>query len=297
MNTVFYAVGERVKPENVVNMAHAMGINHIWDNDRNRYDFDPANLNVGADVAPSHVSTEVAIGQFPITVVDHANGVATIAAGGVYRPAHFVKSVEGNGIKYTAPLVAKPLADEGVLTTQQSADLRYAMEQVMAPDAGNNYVNLRPNGFDTGGKSGTWELPNSTHNGDAWFVGFTPKLATAVWVGNKDKPEAIYTKAGKDIAGANIPGNLFEKVMQAGLKAVGQSKSEKIQVPGSFTGDTAAGEIATPSPTAPSPQPSNSDQPCQTPGLCPSPSNPGGPGKPSKSATPSPSQSSKGFGH
>jgi penicillin-binding protein 1A len=33
-------------------------------------------------------------------------------------------------------------------------------------------------GCPAGGKTGTTD-----HNIDAWFVGFTPKLATAVWVG------------------------------------------------------------------------------------------------------------------
>ena len=36
----------------------------------------------------------VGFGQYPITVLDHANGVATFANDGVYNKAHFVLKVE-----------------------------------------------------------------------------------------------------------------------------------------------------------------------------------------------------------
>ncbi len=312
LNTVYYAVGERVGAAAVVDMAHAMGINHIWDqqNPVQRHDLSTLTGDVGQQVAAHGISTEVSIGQFPITVLDHANGVATIAAGGVYRPAHFVKSATGpNGFKYTAPAQAYSLADEGILTQQQAADLRYAMEQVLVPGAGNGYSGLRPNGWDAGGKSGTWEVSaNSSHNGDAWFVGFTPKLATAVWVGNvKDNLPIMIkngSKSGKDIAGANLPGSIFKDVMTAGLKVVGQTKNQAIPVPGSFTGDTTVGDVPTPSPSSPSPSPGATDMPCQLPAICPTTPAPGGGGGGGPggggghSTSPSPSASkSKGPGH
>ena len=37
---------------------------------------------------------EVGFGQYPITVLDHANGMATFANDGVYNKAHFVNKVE-----------------------------------------------------------------------------------------------------------------------------------------------------------------------------------------------------------
>jgi membrane peptidoglycan carboxypeptidase len=213
----------------------------------------------------------VSIGQFGITVQDQANGVATIAAGGVYRPAHFVKSATGpDGFKYAAPASAYPLADKGILTTQQSNDLRYAMEQVMNTSAGGPYGGLRPSGYDAGGKSGTWETTSkSSHNADAWFVGFTPKLATAVWIGNVKDRQDIMIKNGsgkKDLAGANLPGSIFKDVMTVGMKVVGQTKSIAIPKPGSFTGDSAGGEAASPAPSAPPTD--NQCNPFQNQGQC-----------------------------
>jgi len=290
LNTVYYAVGEHVGAAAVLNMAHAMGINHIWDQDDVRHDMTDAQGDVGSQLAPKYISTEVAIGQFGITVQDQANGVATIASGGIYRPAHFVKSATGpNGFKYAAPTAAYPLAARGIFTAQQSADLRYAMGQVLVPGAGNGYSGLRPNGWDTGGKSGTWETTaKSSHNADAWFVGFTPKLATAVWIGNvKDRQDIMIkngTKNGKDLAGANLPGSIFKDVMTAGLKVVGQTKNEKIPTPGSFTGDPSGGEAASPQPSAP---PSTNPCPGQNQPQC-TPTQPGGPGGPGPGPGPGP---------
>jgi membrane peptidoglycan carboxypeptidase len=291
LNTVYYAVGSKVGAAAVIDMAHAMGINHIWYDQvapPKRIDMNTMQGDIGKQVNQEGIGTEVSIGNFPITVQDQANGVATIAAGGVYRPAHFVKSATGpNGFKYAAPTPAYSLADEKVLTTQQTNDLRYAMSQVLAPGAGNGYSALRPNGWSgVGGKSGTWETnENSSHNADGWFVGFTPKLATAVWVGNSNDAHGrkdIYVKNGsgkKDLAGANIPGAIFKDVMTAGLHVVGQTKNIDIPKPGSFTGDSTKGEKQSPAPTAP-PTDNNNCNPFQQQGQCNNGPGPGpGPGQ------------------
>ncbi len=295
LNTVYYAVGSAVGAGKIVDLAHNLGINYMADQNGTIYNLN----NVGdlnAFAKDKGIGNEVAIGQYGITVQDHANAVATIAAGGTYRPAHFVKSATGpNGFKYTAPTKQRSLTGDKVLSTQQFDDLRYSMKQVLTPGAGNGYDGLRPNGWDTGGKSGTWESnEKSSDNSDAWFVGFTPKLATAVWVGNVKERLPIRIKngssKGKELAGANLPGAIFKATMIEGLKVVKQTKNEKIATPTSFTGDSGRGETSSPQPTAP-PQPTNT--PCVG-MLCPTtgPGNGGGPGGGNGgSATASPSAS------
>jgi penicillin-binding protein 1A len=65
-------------------------------------------------------------------------------------------------------------------------------------------------GFDRAiaGKTGTTQDFN-----DAWFVGFTPDLVTAVWVGF-DNPAGL----GKDETGAVVAGPIWREYMQAALK-------------------------------------------------------------------------------
>jgi penicillin-binding protein 1A len=58
------------------------------------------------------------------------------------------------------------------------------------------------------GKTGTTQDFN-----DAWFVGFTPNLVTAVWVGF-DNP----TSLGKDETGAAVAVPIWHDFMQAALK-------------------------------------------------------------------------------
>ena len=53
-------------------------------------------------------------------------------------------------------------------------------------------------GRDAAGKTGTWELKEkSSDNAHAWMVGYTPQVATAVWVGNVGKVGAIRSKGGR----------------------------------------------------------------------------------------------------
>ena len=54
------------------------------------------------------------------------------------------------------------------------------------------------------GKTGTTE-----NYGDAWFVGYTPQLAVAVWVGYPNKLGAMLTEYhGNAVAGGTFPADL-----------------------------------------------------------------------------------------
>ena len=56
-------------------------------------------------------------------------------------------------------------------------------------------------GYTVAGKTGTTE-----HYGDAWFVGYTPQLVTAVWVGYPDKLTPMMSEYhGGPVAGGTFP--------------------------------------------------------------------------------------------
>jgi penicillin-binding protein 1A len=66
-----------------------------------------------------------------------------------------------------------------------------------------------------GGKTGT------TQNfGDAWFVGITPPLATAVWVGNPDRIVPMTNVHGRHVNGGSYPASIFSATMRAALADV-----------------------------------------------------------------------------
>jgi membrane peptidoglycan carboxypeptidase len=64
------------------------------------------------------------------------------------------------------------------------------------------------------GKTGTTD-----NYGDAWFVGYTPQLAVAVWVGYPDKLQPMLTEfGGKPVAGGTLPAEIWHAFMTAADK-------------------------------------------------------------------------------
>jgi penicillin-binding protein 1A len=64
-------------------------------------------------------------------------------------------------------------------------------------------------GCPAGGKTGTTD-----HNTDAWFVGFTPRLATAVWVGYpNDRTEMNGLYFGRNVDGGTYPADIWGAYM------------------------------------------------------------------------------------
>jgi penicillin-binding protein 1A len=64
-------------------------------------------------------------------------------------------------------------------------------------------------GCPAGGKTGTTD-----HNTDAWFVGFTPRLATAVWVGYpNDRTEMNGLYFGRNVDGGTFPADIWGAYM------------------------------------------------------------------------------------
>ncbi len=66
------------------------------------------------------------------------------------------------------------------------------------------------------GKTGTTES-----YGDAWFVGYTPQLVTAVWVGYPTRFQPMETEFnGKPVAGGTFPALIWKSFVQSALTAL-----------------------------------------------------------------------------
>jgi penicillin-binding protein 1A len=67
------------------------------------------------------------------------------------------------------------------------------------------------------GKTGTTE-----NYGDAWFVGYTPQLAVAVWVGYPSELRPMLTEYhGEEVAGGTYPALIWKSFMEKALPAKG----------------------------------------------------------------------------
>ncbi len=152
--------------ESVIEMAHKLGV------------------TTELEAVPS-----LALGASPVSPFEMASAFAVMAGGGQKRPTIAVLRITdaAGRILYEAP---QPV---GVQVVKPAAAyvLTRLMEGVFEEGGTGNRVAKtmkRP----VAGKSGT------THT-DAWMVGYTPELATAVWVGY-DKNRAISTTDGRRAA-------------------------------------------------------------------------------------------------
>jgi membrane peptidoglycan carboxypeptidase len=245
LNVPFYELTVSVTPGKVLEMARDAGIDYMWTDDRVRQDL--RTVKDMGQVVPSKFDTILGIGQYPVSVTDHANGIATFAAGGVRAQAHFVKEVwEGTTPVYGEKL---PRSDAPKIMNQQAInDLTYALSKVGS-------AKINGFGWDTAGKTGTWEYNNSTNqNAHAWMVGFDKKIAAAVWVGNKDKEQAILDKGKATIWGSGIPTTIWKKFMTDATKAMNEKKENTKFNPPSNIGNE------NPDRSVPSPTPAQPDQ-------------------------------------
>ena len=86
LNTVFGKLTSLVKPANVVKTARAMGIPAVES---------ASGANPGAPTLMRNGNPDdyVGIGNYPVRIMDQAVGYATLANGGLARPAYFVEKI------------------------------------------------------------------------------------------------------------------------------------------------------------------------------------------------------------
>ncbi|MFI2859188.1 transglycosylase domain-containing protein [Paenibacillus sp. JSM ZJ436] len=131
----------------------------------------------------------LALGTSPVSPLEMASAFSTLAGGGRRMPVTAILSItDAAGRKlYTAP----EAAGEQVVEPAAAYILTRMMESVFEDGGTGRRVSAlmkRP----VAGKTGTTDT-------DAWLVGYTPELATAVWVGY-DKGREISTSEARHAA-------------------------------------------------------------------------------------------------
>ncbi|MFF3065446.1 transglycosylase domain-containing protein [Oerskovia sp. NPDC057915] len=130
-----------------------------------------ADKEAGVKMMPSMV-----IGTQESSPLQMAAAYATFASGGTYcDPIAITRIVDAEGKDLEVPSANCTAAlDPAVANT-----VTYALENVMTQGSGKkSQLEGRP----SAGKTGTANL--NTHT---WFVGYTPQVSTAVWIGNAEK--------------------------------------------------------------------------------------------------------------
>ncbi|MEN6624309.1 MAG: PBP1A family penicillin-binding protein [Smithella sp.] len=116
----------------------------------------------------------MALGSFEVTPVELAYAYATIASGGIrYEPFPLSSVVMPDG----NVVISRINHPKQVFNQQISYLASYAMEGVLTRGTAKAVRKLGIN-FPASGKTGT-----TNDNRDSWFVGYTPDIVCAVWVG------------------------------------------------------------------------------------------------------------------
>jgi penicillin-binding protein 1A len=130
---------------------------------------------------PDSLELSLALGANTVTPIEMANAYATFAAGGQHGDTRLITALGSQAIP-TAPLEQDVRAETAYIMVSL---LRSVVEAGTARAAGLKLQ--RP----AAGKTGT-----SNGSRDAWFIGFTPELLAAVWVGFDDGKSLGHGEAG-----------------------------------------------------------------------------------------------------
>jgi membrane peptidoglycan carboxypeptidase len=292
LNTVFYELAYKLGKDKVIQAAQAAGIRTLVPTaDSSGNVAPPIDLTKKSaeDAANTPgVGYEVGFGQNPVTPLDHANGVATIADNGTYHPEHFITKMVNDSGKTVYTPNRQGTQAFGPNSADITADIGYVLQRVPADPSEYPWQYIRPD-RPFGIKTGTWQYGNNANeNSQAWTVGYVPQLAAVVWYGEKDHDAPIYTNmfgGGKMMYGSEEPGKTWADFMSAALKDM---KTPVKQFPqAKFIGNRDLGQYTHEEITSPSPTPSPSPSPSMPYSPSPSPSYGGPPWR-----SPSPSTSS-----
>ncbi len=175
-NCAFLRLGQFVGLDRVVETARAMGVST---------ELDARNLSLP-------------IGSEEVHPIDMAGAAAVLANGGIRHRPYFIESVtdrEGNVIyQHDAP-------GREVVSEQTACLATQVLEANV--QGGTGTAAALPN-MAAAGKTGT-----AQNWGDAWFVGYTPFLATAVWMGNAEARVPMTSVGGISVTGGSYPAEIW----------------------------------------------------------------------------------------
>ncbi|MEV6526143.1 transglycosylase domain-containing protein [Longispora sp. NPDC051575] len=290
LNTPFFALAEELTPPVVIGMMRKTGVQYM----RPDGTFEAVDISTKPlDSMEEQFNAQVGIGQYPITVLHQSAGFATFANEGVAMKQHFVvKATQrvNSGGKVSENLIFEDKAQQG--TRVMEANLVHAMDDVLKDI--HPYDSKWSNGLDGGkrvaaAKTGTWQFSDSNNVGNAHasIAGYTPQLATAVWVGSKDTEFALKVKNANgstagDMYGGNLPGSIWATFMENAHKVMNWKAT-------SFPKATPVGnpELAGNGKTAPpTPPPASGNPSCPFPPFCPGQTPGGGGGSPTPNPNP-----------
>ncbi|MCR9143124.1 MAG: PBP1A family penicillin-binding protein [bacterium] len=179
-------------------------------------------LQMDSGKSPRKLPAEaaVALGSFAVTPFEMARAYAVFASDGRTVEPHVLSHItDANGeILYDAREKYQPGAGEQVISPATAEIMTSILRDVVEKGTGRA---ARIGGWPTAGKTGT-----TNRNTNAWFVGFSPRIVTAVYLGF-DRPMSL----GRGATGGGLAAPVWGRYMQRA------HRGEPEQLPGTDTPD------------------------------------------------------------
>jgi len=184
INTVYAQLIQEVGPQKAIDMAHTLGIG-----------------------GPLRPFPSAVLGSNEISVLDMASAYSTFAADGMHADPVFVTEItKADG----SVLYRRPSTLHRAVPTDVARGVTGILAQVVQRGTG---VAAQLGDRPVAGKTGTaneWR--------DAWFVGYTPDLVAAVWVGFPERQRSMTPPATPiRVTGGSWPAQIWNRVMGPAL--------------------------------------------------------------------------------
>jgi membrane peptidoglycan carboxypeptidase len=207
LNTSYYRLMLKLKngPEDVAEAAHRAGVAESFPGVEHTLSED----GLGGPPAPG-----VALGKYETRVIDMASAYATIADSGIYRRPHFVQKVVNAQGEVLFDAAAEDTTGDRRIEKAVADNVSAAMAPIPAWSNGHTLSGGRA----SAAKTGTHQLGDTGANRDAWMVGFTPSLSTAVWVGTVKGDKPLVNSWGGPVYGSGLPADIWKATMDGALQ-------------------------------------------------------------------------------
>lgn len=184
VNTIAVQLADQVGTKNIIANAKKMGITTLDAKDDN---------------------LAMALGGLTkgVTPLEMASAYGTFANKGVHvKPTAIVKILDRNGnVLEDASTLEKEETKTRVMSEREAYEMTTMLEGVIDHGTGTAAAIGRP----AAGKTGTTD-----DNKDAWFVGYTPDIVTAVWIGDDTGSHSL-----GEIYGGTIPAEIWKDYMSS----------------------------------------------------------------------------------
>jgi penicillin-binding protein 1A len=190
-NAVYAQLTLDVTPKGVADMARRLGVR--------------TPLDVNGSYVPA-----MGLGSIAVSPLDMASAYATLAAEGVYAEPTAIRKVvlPGGRVDTTIPW-GEPRRSR-VVPDGVAWEVTQILEENVRYGTG-----TRARLYDraVAGKTGTTD-----EHADAWFVGYTPGVSTAVWMGYTRGEIPMENVHGISVSGGSFPAEIWRRFMEPALR-------------------------------------------------------------------------------